>query len=68
MDVLKWNSLIANMILFCSGAAVQKTVQCQFVSEFALVKTVNVLLCSVGNRRTSQKDPELSSERALLLH
>jgi hypothetical protein len=37
------------MILFCSAAAVQETVQCQFVSEFALVMTVNVALFSLGN-------------------
>ena len=63
-----WNSLIPNMILFCSGAAVQETVQCQLVSEFVLVKTVNVLLFSVGNRRPGQNVPGLSSECAVRRH
>jgi hypothetical protein len=68
MDVLKWNSLIPNMILFCSGAAVQETVQCQFMSEFALVKTVNVLLCGLVNTRTGQNVPILSLEGAVRHH
>ena len=68
MVVLTWNSLIPAMILVCSLAAVQKTVQCQFVSEFALVKTVNVLLCSLGNTRPGKKVSELSSEGDVRRH
>ena len=63
-----WNSLIPNMILFCSGAAVQETVQCQFVSQFAAVKTVNVLLFILGNTRPGQKVSGLSSEGYVRSH
>jgi hypothetical protein len=65
MVVLLRISLIPAMILFCSAASAQETVQCQFVSEFVPVKTVNVWLCIVGNTRTGQKVSGLSSESAV---
>jgi len=68
MVVLRWNSLILAMILFCSAASVQETVHCQFMSEFALVKTVKVSLFSLGNTRIGQKVSGLSSKGAVSLH
>jgi hypothetical protein len=68
MVVLLWNSLIPAMILFCSAAAVQETVQCQFVSEFARVKTANVPLFVVGITRTGHKVSRLRSKRAVCHH
>ena len=51
-----------------SAAAEQETVVCQFVSEFALVKGVNVPLCSLGNTRPGQKVPGRNSEGAVRRH
>jgi hypothetical protein len=68
MVVLLWNSLIPAMILDCSAASAQETVQCQFVSEFVPVKTANVLLCIVENTRPGQKVSRLRSKGTVHSH
>jgi hypothetical protein len=68
MVVLLENSLIPAMILVRSFAPAQETVQCQFVSECAAIKTGNGLLFSLGNTSPGQKISGLSLEGAFRRH